>query len=148
MQYSVLEIKRFVVKISYNTTLAIVTIWFPLSMDHATVALSHISTVYTLFCPCGGLHPSKPPWIRIISLYPWTSNSCGRGACTSNTIKYDCYRNIPRSAPMGRLSNPPGLGLYPSIPEPQRRVTVLHVPQTCNTTRCGWQRRKDYITVL
>ena len=33
--------------------------------------------------------------------------------------------------------NPPGLGLYPSIPEPQRRVVVVRVPRTRNTTRCG-----------
>ena len=45
--------------------------------------------------------------------------------------------------------NPPGLGLYPSIPEPRRRVVVVCVPRTPrNTTRCGWQHRKCYVTVL
>ena len=44
--------------------------------------------------------------------------------------------------------NPPGLGLYPSIPEPRRRVVVVRVPRTRNTTRCGWQHRKCYVTVL
>ena len=29
---------------------------------------------------------------------------------------------------------PPGLGLYPSIPEPRRRVVVLRVSRTRNTT--------------
>ena len=44
--------------------------------------------------------------------------------------------------------NPPGLGLYPSIPEPRRRGVVLRVPRTRNTTRCEWQHRKRYVTVL
>ena len=44
--------------------------------------------------------------------------------------------------------NPSGLGLYPSIPEPRRRVVVVRVPRTRNTTRCGWQHRKCYVTVL
>ena len=44
--------------------------------------------------------------------------------------------------------NPPGLGLYPSIPELRRRVVVFRVSRTRNTIRCGWQHRKCYVTVL
>ena len=50
----------------------------------------------TSLCPYRG---APPPGL---GLYHWTLKMCDHVACTSNaeTIKYDCYKNIPRSAPI------------------------------------------------
>ena len=76
-------------------------------MDRATVSLSHILTVYTLLCPPKppglGLYPSIPePRRRVVVVHV---------PQTLSTIKYDCYRNIPRSISMGGFAPQTLLGL-------------------------------------
>ena len=71
-------------------------------------------------CSYGGAWPPppKPLWV-MIKTYPSLPEP---RRCVvvvhvcqiMSIIKYNCYRNIPHSAP----PNPPGLGLYPSIHEP------------------------------
>ena len=77
-------------------------------------------------------------WVRIISLYPRISKTFGRGACTSNAEHYQIrlLQKHTSLCPYGGLSpKPPGLGLYPSIREPRRRVVVLIELQTCEMLR-------------
>ena len=91
--------------------------------------------IYNSLCPYGRLQPPKPPWVSLYSSIPEPRRSVVvvRVPRTLSTIEYDCYRNIPRFAPIRGLHplNPPGLGLYPSIRKPRRRVVVLTEPRTC-----------------
>ena len=82
--------------------------------------------IYASLCPYV-LRPSKPSWVRIISLYPWTSKTSGRGSCTSIAEHYQ----IPLLQKHSSLC--PYEGLRPSKP-PWVRVIFLY---WWTSTTCG-----------